>query len=258
MENNVSNEKEELKETSTKKVEENKKTSTRKTNKKGTTSKKVKESSRLTDVIEKMEEETQKVQKNKNIEDKQNQKSEKTTKESKALKTTKKSKKEMTEQSEQLEKVEEEIQKQTRIPKEKMNKLYGMVFENILYAIVTVIYFIMINMGYITIKQDIFMTDLKVFSITLIIITICMFEYAYKKDSGKYTIRGIELLILSVCTLVSMRIYQIYNKKFIPAITSVALLFAIYYVGRAIVIYIKEKKKAKKETREIYKISKKK
>lgn len=200
---------------------------------------------RLADVIVKMEEEANKVKENKKIEDK-------------SLQLSKKQKNEITIKTKQLEKIEEEIKKQTTIPKEKMNKIYLKVFENIIFAVIVLIYFILINVGYTSIEQTVFLTDLKVFSITLIIATICVFEYAYKKESGKYTIHGIELLILSIASLLSIRIYTIYNSKFMSSITSIALLFAIYYVGKSIVIYIRKKREAEKLTNDIHKISKKK
>lgn len=292
MANNVSNESKELKEETEKKEVVKKKTNNKKNETKGT-NKKV-QNDRLTDVIEKMEEETKKVQvkakneskeknrtsqskkvskttknketskvlenkkENKTLRNREVSKSSQNEEENKSLKVSKNQENRISTEVKELETIEKEIKKQTIIPKEKMNKIYAKVFENILYAMVILLYFILINIGSTSIRQDIFITDLKVFSITSIIVTICVFEYAYKKESGKYTIHGIELLILSICTLLSIRIYTIYNRKFISAIASIALLFAIYYVGKSIIIYVKEKKKAKKTTNDIFKISKKK
>lgn len=288
MANNVSNESKELKEETEKKEVVKKKTNNKKNETKGT-NKKV-QNDRLTDVIEKMEEETKKVQvkakneskeknrtsqskkvskttknketskvlENKTLRNREVSKSSQNEEENKSLKVSKNQENRISTEVKELETIEKEIKKQTIIPKEKMNKIYAKVFENILYAMVILLYFILINIGSTSIRQDIFITDLKVFSITSIIVTICVFEYAYKKESGKYTIHGIELLILSICTLLSIRIYTIYNRKFISAIASIALLFAIYYVGKSIIIYVKEKKKAKKITNDIFKISKKK
>lgn len=301
MANNVLNESKELKEETEKKEVVKKKTNNKKTETKGA-NKKV-QNDRLTDVIEKMEEETKKVQvkakneskeknrtsqskkvsrttknketskvsenkkgnkssqnkkENKTIRNREVSKSSQNEEGNKSLKVSKNQENKISTEVKELETIEKEIKKQTIIPKEKMNKIYAKVFENILYAMVILLYFILINIGSTSIRQDIFITDLKVFSITSIIVTICVFEYAYKKESGKYTIHGIELLILSICTLLSIRIYTIYNRKFISAIASIALLFAIYYVGKSIIIYVKEKKKAKKITNDIFKISKKK
>lgn len=220
----------------------------KKTTKKSENNKERKNNDRLADVIDKIEKETKKVEKK--------EKNSKNT-ENKSLEEPKKAKNELAIKLEELEKIEKEIKEQTTIPKDKMKEIYKEVFKNILFAIVLLIYFILINMGYISIKQEIFITDLKVFSMTLIITTICIFEYAYKKESGKYTIIGIEILMLAIATLLSIRIYTIYNNKFISTITSISLLFAIYYVSKAIVIYVKKKKEVVKTTNDIYKISKK-
>lgn len=214
-----------------------------------------KDNNRLVDIIDKIEEEANKVEKRK--ESIANKKRNDDNKENKYLKVSKKQKNELAIKSEELEKIEKEIKEQTTIPKDKMKEIYKEVFKNIIFPIVILIYFILINIGYISIKKEIFVTELKVFSIILIITTICIFEYAYKKESGKYTIIGIELLMLAISTLASIRIYTIYNNKFISAITSISLLFAIYYVAKAIVIYVKKKREVVKTTNDIYKISKK-
>ena len=88
---------------------------------------------------------------------------------------------------------------------------------------------------------------------SLILATICIFEYAYKKESGKYTIKGIELMIVAIATLSMLHIYQIYNNKFVNIETIVALLFSVYYVVKTIVIYIKNKKEIKQQVNNIYK-----
>lgn len=215
------------------------------------------ENNRFADVIEKMEEETKKVEKEQAK--KKSTAKEKNTKEAKNLPTkTKKQKAELPiKRQKELEVIEDEIKNGVVLPKEEMNKIYTKVFQNMLFAIIILIYFILINMGYISIKPEVFITDLKVFSITLVVITICVFECAYKKESGKYAINGIELLILSICTLLSIRIYTVYNSKFIVVITLVALLFAIYYVGKSIVIYVKDRRELKEKSNGIYKTAKK-
>ncbi len=162
-------------------------------------------------------------------------------------------KQELAVRKEELEEIKKEIKNQTTIPKEKKNEIYTKIFENIICAIVILIYFILINIGYKSIKPEIFIIDLKVFSMSLILATICIFEYAYKKESGKYTIKGIELMIVAIATLSMLHIYQIYNNKFVNIETIVALLFSVYYVVKTIVIYIKNKKEIKQQVNNIYK-----
>ena len=84
--------------------------------------------------------------------------------------------------------------------------------------------------------------------------TIVIFEIAYKKDSGELAIYGIESLILSICTLLTIFIRMNYNNKFSYIINTIAMLFAIYYVGKSIIIYVKMRKKALKRASDIDKI----
>lgn len=218
--------------------EEIKETKKKKATKK--TKKETELNKRFVDVIEKMEEETKKAQKK-----------EKTT-------TSKKTNLPRKTQIEtQLETIEEQIKKNNTTFKEEISKVYKDIFINIIYAIVILIYFILLIIGYNTIEKNIFLVGIKILSIVSIILTICVYEIAYKKDSGKLAKRGIELMFLSIWALISLKIYLHYNNKFVSSMTSVALIFAIYYVGNSIIIYMRQKKEAKKYRNDIRKIAKK-
>ena len=121
-------------------------------------------------------------------------------------------------------------------------------------AIVVIIYFIFVNLGYYNIEPLKYLKDLQVFSIVTIGITIIIFERAYKKDSGELTIYGIESLIVSICTLMTIYIGMHYKDKFTYIINAIAMLFGVYYVAKSIVIYVKMKRKALKQTSDIHKI----
>lgn len=157
---------------------------------------------------------------------------------------------------EELEKIEQEINKQKEVPKEIMNKIYLRVFENIMYAIFILLYFILVCIGSKTIPKEVYVVDLKVFSVFSIAATIWMIEYAYKKDSGRHAMHSIELLIVAVITLFMPYMYIVNNNKFIGILSSIALLIAIYYVGKSIIDYVKRKKRALKKTSDVRKIAK--
>ena len=141
-----------------------------------------------------------------------------------------------------LDKIEEEIKKQTTIPDEKKKKINKRLFRNIMIAIGIVVYFIFINLGFYNLEALKFLKDLQVFSIVTIGITIIIFEIAYKKDSGELAIYGIESLILSICTLLTIFILINYKNKFTYIINVVSMLFGIYYIGKCIIIYVKMRK----------------
>lgn len=155
---------------------------------------------------------------------------------------------------EKLEKIEEEIKKQTTIPEEKKKKINKRIFQNILIATIIVLYFTFINLGFYNINPAKFLIDLQVFSFLTLAITIVVFEIAYKKDNGELAIYGIESLILSICTLLTIYIGLYHNSKFTYIINTISMLFAIYYVAKSIIIYIKMRKKALKRVSDIDKI----
>lgn len=218
----------------------------------------------LTELMEKVEKETenQKSKKKskkevvKNVEEIEDSKVENVQNEVKDL-TVKKNKKEIMINPSKLEKIEEEIKKQTTISEEKKNKINKTIFHNIAIANIVMLYFIFLILGYQTISPEKFIIDLQVFSIITIAVAIIIFEKAYKKDSSEYAIHGIETLFLAIATLISIYIFSKYQNKFTNIMIIICYLFAIYYVAKSIIIYLKMKSKALKRTNDIHKIVKK-
>lgn len=150
--------------------------------------------------------------------------------------------------------LEEQAKQQRKLPEEIEKKLNRRVFNNIIIAIVIMVYLFFINIGSLNIETVTFIKDLKVFSMLLIILTIAIFEYSYKKDNGAICINGIETLILAIITLITPYMYVIVSKKFNLIVASISLLFGAYYVGKAIIIYKKGKKEYLKEANDISEI----
>ncbi len=176
--------------------------------------------------------------------------------EEKDTKEVKNEKQEMIIQEFELEEIQKEIKNETIIPKEKKNELYKKIFDNIISAIVILVYFIFIYVVYMVIENAKFEIILKMSSMIFIISTIGIFEYAYKKESGKYTIQGIEMLAVSITTLITMQIYKLYNTKLTNFITIIAVAFSIYYITKSILSYIKYKKEIRKQVNNIYRTTK--
>lgn len=173
-----------------------------------------------------------------NSKEKKNEKTEKT--------KNKKSKIKATENLEvDIEKVQKVIEKEAKskkISKEDLNKINKRVFQNVILAIIVMFYLNFIILGFINIKNNVFLVDLKVFSMSILAIAIGVLEYAYKKDSGIYAIYGIEVLVLSLVTIGFIYLDIMYKNKFIPIAMLVAYIFSIYYIAKSIIIYIKLKK----------------
>ncbi len=131
-------------------------------------------------------------------------------------------------------------------------------FENIIIAIIAMIYFYLINLGSSNIETNVFIVDLKVFSVALIIFTIILFEYSYKKDDGNICIHGLEVLVLSIITLFFVYGYILYFDQFNIMVATTAFVFAIYYLVKCIILYVKMRKNYLKNLNDINEIIKKK
>ncbi len=144
--------------------------------------------------------------------------------------------------NENVKKIEKEIMNKKDIPVGEENRLNKKVFENLLIAIAIMIFLYFIGLGSLNIESSIFIKDLKVFSIALIVFTIILFEYSYKKENANVCIHGIEMFFLAIVVLLFTCIYTLYFKDFTLINTFVSYVFAIYYTGKSMIIYRKMKK----------------
>ena len=131
-----------------------------------------------------------------------------------------------------------QIEKAQKMPKDEKKKIYKNVFGNILFGILISIYFISLGWGFVNINTRSFVTDLKVFSVILLGITIILFEYAYNKDSGRAALKGVEMLVVSIVSLVLLYIYILYQDKFVMITSFCSCVALAYYFIRAISVYL--------------------
>ena len=127
--------------------------------------------------------------------------------------------------------------------KENNKIIRNKIFENIIIAIAMTIYFIIINFSYLRMEENILLQGIKIASIIILSLSIAIFEIAYKKDSGRLAINGIEVLVLAIQTLTIWAVINRFKIEFETYILSSTYAFAIYYVLKSIIIYTIEKKK---------------
>ena len=147
-----------------------------------------------------------------------------------------------------------QIEKAQKMPKDEKKKIYKNVFGNILFGILISIYFISLGWGFVNINTRSFVTDLKVFSVILLGITIILFEYAYNKDSGRAVLKGVEMLVVSIVSLVLLYMYILYQDKFVMITSICSCVAIVYYFIRAISVYIKDKISWKKTISDVKEI----
>ena len=126
---------------------------------------------------------------------------------------------------------------------EKGKKINGNIFENIIIAVAIMLYFIIINFSYYRVEEIKIQIGLKIVSMIILLLSITVFEIAYKKDSGKIAIHGIEILVLAIHALSIMQVVEIAKIKFTTYILISNYTFAIYYILKSGILYTIEKKK---------------
>lgn len=141
-----------------------------------------------------------------------------------------------------VENIEKEIKSKKKLPKEEAAKINKKVFENIGIAIVIMLYFIFMNLGFINIERNVYYTDLKVFSGTLLVIAILLFERAYKKENSNLCIHGIEALLLGLVTMFLVYACITTPLPYVYIVLSFSYIFSAYFIAKAIIIYVRMKK----------------
>ena len=157
---------------------------------------------------------------------------------------------------ETIEKIEDEIVKKTTMPEELKEKNRKEIFINIVLGIGIITYFIFLALGSIDSVKSIRSVDFKVFSLVLLFTAICLFEIAYKKDSGKLAINGIEILLVAIFTLflpyIVFELDELHQRYFILG----SSLIGIYYIVKSVIIQNKAKDLYEKQESDIKEITK--
>ena len=142
-----------------------------------------------------------------------------------------------------LKEIKKSITAKNNLPKEENEKINRHLFQNIMVAIVIIIYFIFLNLGKNNIQGNVFVTDLKVFGMCIMLLAIALMEKAYKEDSGRIAVFAIEMIVLSLTTVSLIYIDLIFSTRFEFIVTAISYIFAIYYLIKSIIIYLKKRKK---------------
>lgn len=139
-------------------------------------------------------------------------------------------------------KMVEEISQKRKMTPEVKDNLNKRILINCLIAIGIIIYICTINAVYIYASPDVISVLEKVFPMIFMALTIGVFEVAYRKDSGKIAVVGIELMVCSILIMYIPQIYANFEKTFCIKLAFMPIFFAIYYIAKSIIIYKKTEK----------------
>ena len=114
---------------------------------------------------------------------------------------------------------------------------------NILVLILVSLYFVFLILGFKNIEGNIYKTDLKVFALCILFLSIILLERAYKKDSGKIAIYGIETIVIAIITLGLIYVNLMMSSNYINIVLIALGVLVVYYIIKTIIMYIRGKKK---------------
>lgn len=113
---------------------------------------------------------------------------------------------------------------------------------NIIMLIIVLLYYIAIIILPSKISEPQMEITLKSIAAVIMIVSIIIFEIAYKKDKGTIAIIGIETLIIAIHTLLIIHIVNIANIDFDIYIKTSIFLFSMYFLIKSMILYTIEKK----------------
>ena len=124
----------------------------------------------------------------------------------------------------------------------KNEKVSKKIIWNIIILIIIEAFLAVLYMSSFKLEENLFFYGIKYGSFLFLLISIIFFEIAYSKDKGTIAIYGIETLILSINTLVSVNVIKKLNISFQNYIIGSIIVFILYYILKMIIMYTKYKR----------------
>lgn len=153
-------------------------------------------------------------------------------------------------------KIEKQIEEAKKIPVELKERIMQNTYKNIMTANMIFIYVIFLNLGYKNINKNIFIKDLKVFSISLLIVSILLIEKAYKSKNKKTAVTAVEVLIIGIVTLFLQYAYFSSYKIYNYMATIMAVVFAVYYILKSVYNFLVTRRNFRNNISDIKEITK--
>lgn len=148
----------------------------------------------------------------------------------------------------------EKINNDRKLDKKTKEKITKKVLKNFIFAIVILLFFIVLKLIATSMEKQIAILIFKVLSVIALTVTLILFELAYKKDNDSIAITSIEMFFLSVITLLTPYILISRTSAYT---SSIGVFFVIYFSIKNLIIYRNEKKRYLKEKSDINQIVKK-
>lgn len=153
-------------------------------------------------------------------------------------------------------KMVEEITAKRKMPQNVKDDLKKRILHNSLLAIGVIVCLILVVVLDIYAKQEIVAITRKVIPMVFILLTIGIFEVAYRKESGKMAIVGIEWLIVSILVLYIPKMDANWQGKMGLEQAVLPIVWVMYYGIKMMIISVKTKKEYQNNLSDIKEIVK--
>jgi len=160
-------------------------------------------------------------------------------------------------QKKNIEQLEKVIEEKKKIPKEVKEKINSKAFINIAIAAIIIVYLGTLNFGMNNISTDIYIICLRVFSIVLLVVSIFLFEFGYRKDNGEIWLHGVESMAIAIFSLYLIYFYSIFYSNYGKVILTAGIIVLIYYAIKIVIIQRRIEKEYIKSLTDIGEIVKK-
>ena len=130
-----------------------------------------------------------------------------------------------------------EIEQKRKLPQNVKENIKTNIFHNFLAALVILAYLAAINIMYYKFEKSIFEEGMKYFALGIIVITVIDIEIAYRKDSKKLALIGIELLLCAILSLYIPYIYLHTTAHLRNCVMILPVAILIYYLFKSLIIF---------------------
>lgn len=130
-----------------------------------------------------------------------------------------------------------EIEQKRKLPQNVKENIKTNIFHTLIAALIIVTYLVAINLMYYKFDHNSFEQYMKYFALGIILITVVDIEIAYRKDSKKLALIGVELLTCGVLSLYIPFIYLHTTAYLRNSIMILPAVLLIYYAFKSFVIF---------------------
>ena len=130
-----------------------------------------------------------------------------------------------------------EIEEKRKLPQNVKENIKTNIFHSLIAATIILAYLAAINIMYYKFEQSVFEHYMKYFALGIILITVIDIELAYRKDSKKLALIGVELLLCGILSLYIPYIYLHTTAYLRNCVMVLPAVLIIYYIFKSIIIF---------------------